>query len=127
VQKQAKCTSVNRITYLLKLHLVSEGWSVKIKRRFNFSFDIEAIRDKQRWIIEINSTGSAPLIESFVAAIGELMQRMDIDDPNIKYSVAFPDNMPFRRLWERLPSLVKRKIGFSALFVDEIGNLAEIN
>ena len=127
MQKNAKCTSVNRIKYLLKNYLISEGWSVKIKRRFNFSFDIEAMRDKQRWIIEINSTGSAALTESFVAAIGEVIQRMDIDDHNIKYSVAFPDNIPFRRLWERLPALAKKKIGITALFVEETGNVIEID
>ena len=127
MQKHAKCASVNRITHLLQLHLVSEGWRVKIKRRFNFSYDIDAVRDKENWIIEINSTGNAALTETFVAALGEILQRMDIDDPNLKYSVAFPDNIPFRRLWERLPALAKKKIGITALFVEETGNVIEID
>lgn len=127
VQKRAKCTSVNRIEYLLKLHLISQGWSVKVSRRFNFSFDIEAARDREHWIVEVNSVGNTGLTESFVAALGELLQRMNIDDPNRKYSVAFPNNMPFRRLWERLPDLVKRKVGITALFIDETGKIIEVD
>ena len=49
-----------------------------------------------------------------------------MDDPRSKYSIAFPDTEPFRRLWERLPALVKNKIEITALFVNQRGVEIEI-
>lgn len=118
--------SANKIKQILRLHLISQGWNVVVTRRLNFSFDIEAVRGNERWIIEVNSIDDSGMVESFVSVLGKLLQRMDTDDPQTKYSVAFPDNKPFRRLWERLPLLVKRKAGITALFVEETGKITEM-
>jgi hypothetical protein len=114
----------NKVKTILRKHLISEGWHAQITQRKNYSLDIEASRGKERWIIEVSGLGTPDFVNSFVTVFGEILQRMD--DPRNKYSVAFPDMKPFRRLWERLPTLAKNKIGVTALFVDQTGIIDEI-
>ena len=113
---------------ILSSHLIVQNWDVKITTRSNHHSDVVAVRGSERWVIEVASMREeSSLVNTFVAALGELLQRMDVDGPHDKYSVAFPDIKPFRRLWERLPSLMKRKTGITAIFIDETGKITEIN
>ena len=90
--KSAYCPAENTIKQILRFHLVLQGWNVEITRRLDYSFDVVAVRGSERWVIEVNSIKNNSLVNSFVSALGELLQRMDVDDPNTKYSVAFPDH-----------------------------------
>jgi hypothetical protein len=114
-----------RIKQVLEKYLSSHGWEPEIAWGFTHGIDIEARDGQRRWIIEVK--GSEPMdlmpVNSFVSVLGKLLQRMD--DPNAKYSIAFPDLEHFRRLWERLPDLAKRRTGISALFVDFKGGVTE--
>jgi hypothetical protein len=83
--------------------------------------DIDAHRDGRRWIIEAKGSGKSGAQRSnyFVGALGELMQRAN--DPKADYGLALPDLDQYRRLWERLPALAKRRMRLSALFVSDDG------
>jgi hypothetical protein len=63
-------------------------------------------------------------VNYFLGVLGELLQRMS--DPEAKYSIALPDLPQFRRLWERLPELAKRRTTISALFVSGSGDVEEV-
>lgn len=118
--------SEKRIKLILGTFLALQGWSHEIAELKNSGIDIEAKRGKERWIIEINGAESLTpaVVSSFVSLLGKILQRMD--DTNCKYSIAIPDTKPFRRLWERLPSLAKRRTGVTALFVSPNGTVDEI-
>jgi hypothetical protein len=63
-------------------------------------------------------------VNYFLGALGELLQRMN--DPNAKYSVAFPNLEQFRRLWARLPRLAKERTVISCMFVRADGEVTEV-
>ncbi len=105
--------------------LTSEGWEPQIARGPSHGIDIEAKRNAARWIIEVK-VPEAPdtgVVDAFVSVLGKILQRMH--DPGIKYSIALPDTEPFRRLWERLPVLVKKRVGLTVLFVNPSGAVLE--
>jgi hypothetical protein len=117
--------SNKKIKQILEVYLASQGWSTEIAWGFTHGVDIEARQGLKRWVIEVKSLDTAhPLpVNSFVSALGEVLQRMD--EADCKYSVAFPDLEQFRRLWERLPALAKSRNGITALFVSPAGNVIE--
>jgi len=116
-----------RIRSILDSFLTSQGWICEVAGTTNHGIDIEAKRGTERWVIETKSSEDTThdIINSFVSSLGEILQRMD--DRNCKYSVALPDTKPFRRLWERLPVLVKKKTGITALFVSQTGTVKELS
>lgn len=126
IVKSVDYLTENKIKTILRKYLISQGWHAEITQRINNSLDIEATRGDERWIIEVSGLGTPTpdFINSFVSILGELLQR--IDDSSSKYSVAFPDTRPFRRLWERLPALAKDRTGITALFVSQAGAVEEI-
>lgn len=107
--------------------LRKQGWDVRVAWARQTGIDIEATRDGARWVIEVKGGGSLqPMrVNYFLAVLGETLQRMD--DATAHYSIALPDLAQFRRLWERLPRLAKERTGISSLFVDESGNVRELN
>lgn len=110
----------------LETYLSSWGWEVVPAWGFTRGIDIEAKRGQDRWVIEMEGRTNSgdSLANSFNSVLGKVLQRMD--DPNSKYSVALPDSKQFRRLWKRLPELVKNRTGITALFVDQAGIVSEI-
>jgi hypothetical protein len=84
--------------------------------------DIEALKQDQRWIIEAKGSGSRdPMrVNYFLCMLGETLQRMN--DAKARYSIALPDHRQFRKLWARLPELVKARTEITILFVDTSGN-----
>jgi hypothetical protein len=114
----------DEVKELLKGHLESEGWQVKVKRGKTHGIDVEATKGTGRWIIEAKgfSVKVSP-VEYFKDVLGEILQRMEFDGP--KYSIAFPDIKDYRNLWERLPSLAKHRAEISCLFVDKQGKVVE--
>jgi hypothetical protein len=63
-------------------------------------------------------------VNYFVVILGEVLQRME--NPAARYSIALPDMRQFRGLWARLPSLAKKRLGITALFVGEDGEVEEV-
>ncbi len=59
----------------------------------------------------------------FLSVLGEILQRME--DPHVKYSIAFPDMEKYRRLWKELPNLAKERTKITALFVTDQGKINE--
>ena len=107
--------------------LNATGWRTEIAWGKERGVDIEAVgRDGQRWLIEVKGCGSRqPMrVNYFVAVLGESLQRMD--DPNARYSIAFPDMAQFHGLWDRLPQLAKDRTGITALFVGSNGQIREL-
>jgi hypothetical protein len=117
-----------KIKYFLEEFLASQGWVQDLGgTAFNRDIDIAATRGEEKWVIDIKSPDSlaGDIVNSFVAVLGRILQRMD--DNNCKYSIALPDIKPFRRLWERLPELAKNRTRITALFVSETGTVEEIS
>jgi hypothetical protein len=110
----------------LKAWLEAAGWEVRVAMGREHGIDIDARRSASRWIIEVKGQGTLnPMrVNYFLGALSELLQRMD--DPGARYSVAFPDINQFRRLWQRLPVLAKKRTGISALFVAASGQITEV-
>lgn len=118
--------SEDEIKQVLNGYLKSKGWNTQIAMGKNHGIDIDAYKDKSRWIIEVKGCGSrdAMRVNYFLAILGETLQRMN--DPNAKYSIALPDLKQFRNLWDRLPRLAKDRTGITALFVDNDGRVDEV-
>ncbi|MFH1445849.1 MAG: MarR family transcriptional regulator [Chloroflexota bacterium] len=110
----------------LEKWLVNQGWQVQVAWGHSHGIDIDAKRGMQRWVIEVKGGGSLqPMrVNYFLGVLGEVLQRMD--DPDASYSIAFPDMQQFRNLWDRLPSLAKKRTQITALFVDGEGNIDRI-
>jgi hypothetical protein len=119
--------SENGIKHSLNVWLVSEGWRPKIVWDNARGIDIDDTKGGQRWIIEVKGRGSYEQmrVNYFLTVLGEILQRMK--DGKAKYSIALPDLKQFRNLWERLPQIAKERIGITAIFVDQNGNIDELN
>jgi len=118
--------SEDEIKKVLKVWLLEQGWSVKIAMGQARGIDIEAIRGKERWIIEVKGIGSRPQmrVNYFLSILGETLQRMD--DPAALYSLALPDLQQFKKLWGRLPTLAKNRTQISVLFVSKSGAVVHV-
>ena len=101
--------------------LKSFGWKTKIAWGRQAGIDIVAERRSERWIIEVKGPGSRPpmRVNYFLAILGETLQRMS--DERATYSIALPDMAQYRRLWDGLPSLAKRRTSISLLLVSKEG------
>ncbi len=117
--------SEKRTKQILGEFLTSEGWDPRIAWGPNHGIDIQAERGAARWIIEVKIPEplDSGVVEAFVSVLGKILQRMH--DPATRYSIAVPDTEPFHRLWERLPILVKKRVGITALFVNPSGMVDE--
>jgi hypothetical protein len=122
----ANYLSEDSVKTLLCAHLKREGWMTTVAMAAAHGIDVDARRDTERWIIEVKGCGSlnAMRVNYFLSVLGETLQRMD--DHSAKYSIAFPDIEQFRRLWERLPELAKRRTSISCLFVRDDGQVEEV-
>jgi len=118
--------SEDEVKRALQLWLEESGWQVSVIWGKARGIDVIATKDGQRWVIEAKGCGSLdPMrVNYFLSILGELLQRME--DPDARYSIAFPDMKQFRRLWQRLPDLAKSRTMISALFVDGSGRVEEV-
>lgn len=110
----------------LEAWLKAAGWRTQIAWGKERGVDIEAVgKDGRRWLIEVKGGGSRqPMrVNYFISVLGESLQRMD--DPDARYSIAFPDMAQFHGLWDRLPQLAKDRTGITALFVGSNGEIRE--
>lgn len=109
----------------LRAFLESGGWRTTIAPGKTHGIDIDAFKEDKRWIIEVKGCGSRNemRVNYFLAALGELLQRMN--NPRAKYSIAFPDLVQFRGLWERLGTVAKSRTGITCLFVRSHGEVDE--
>lgn len=109
----------------LEAWLTREGWQFTIAWGKTRGIDVDARRNHERWIIEVKGMGSRNQmrVNYFLGVLGETLQRMA--EENTKYSIALPDMPQFRSLWERLPTVAKRRTQITALFVDENGMVKE--
>lgn len=114
------------IKHILTDKLTSEGWNVKTAWGYTRGVDIDARRGVERWLIEIKGPGSRNEMRNnyFIGILGEMLQRMD--DPNARYTIAFPDIEKFRRLWNDLPELAKKRTTIDLLLVDPQGNIENL-
>lgn len=111
---------------LEQLLLEASGWQVDVAWGRARGADMRATKGDERWLIEAKGCGSRnPMrVNYFLCVLGELLQRMN--DDGARYSIALPDMKQFRGLWDRLPSLAKRRTRISALFVDPTGKVEEV-
>jgi hypothetical protein len=107
----------------IKNRLEADGWNVKVAWGYIHGVDVEASRNGERWLIEVKGPGSRPemRVNYFIGILGETLQRMN--DPNARYSIAFPDMQAFRNLWAKLPALAKERTGIDLILVAESGAL----
>jgi len=103
--------------------LSADGWTTEIAWGKAPGIDIVARRGEDVWVIEAKGCGSRPemRVNYFISMLGETLQRMRL--PQARYSIAMPDLVQFRRLWQRLPDLAKQRTGISALFVGPAGRV----
>jgi len=118
--------SEDEVKRKLQAWLEGIGWNVVVTWGRSHCINMDARQSGRRWVIEAKGRGSLdPMrVNDFLGVLGELLQQMS--DPQAKCSVALPDLPRFRRLWNRLPELAKRRTGFSALFVDDAGRVEEV-
>jgi hypothetical protein len=118
--------SEDEIKKILKAWLSRQGWNVEIAWGKQHGIDIEAFRAKEHWVIEVKGPGSRqPMrVNYFLAILGELLQRMS--DKGSAYSIALPDMPQYHGLWDRLPSLAKRRTKISILFVGLDGTVTHL-
>ena len=64
-------------------------------------------------------------VNYFLAILGETLQRMSNEDS--AYSIALPDMPQYRRLWDRLPTLAKRRTDISIILVSHNGRVIHLN
>lgn len=109
--------SEDEVKKALRAWLEADGWACEVKWGQVQGTDIDAVKAGARHVIEAKGCGSLGAMRHnyFLAVLGEILQRMG--DEQAKYSIAFPDMRQFRRLWQRLPALVKKRLGLTALFV----------
>ena len=107
--------------------LIKDNWKTEIAFGNKRGADIIASKDSFTWIIEVKGTASRPPMFNnyFLSIIGEILQRMN--NPSAKYSIAFPNNLKFRRLWNELPSEAKRRLDITMLIVHSNGEIEELN
>jgi hypothetical protein len=123
----AVCDSPPGNTFTMKLEswLQANGWRPSTRRDNDRDRDIEARNHAgHRWRILAAPAEEPPApstSDEFLGALGALLQRME--DPLTMYSIALPDVRLYRGLWERLPILSKRRLGITALFVDDNGGV----
>lgn len=105
--------------------LRNDGWKPTVAWGNTRGIDIEATRGPESWVIEVKGPGSRqPMrVNYFIGILGETLQRMD--DPNARYSIAFPDLPQYRGLWDRLPELAKSRTKISIIFVAQDGGVEE--
>ena len=96
-----------------------ENWTSSVAWGQQQGTDVEATRGNERWVIEAKGCGSRDQMRGnfFKIVLGDALRRMD--DPEARYSIALPDMRQYRRLWDRLPALAKRRTRVSALFVED--------
>lgn len=118
--------SEDRLKHHLREWFRSNGWEARVAWGHERGIDIRAVRNDEKWIVEVKGIGSRPemRVNYFIGILGETLQRMD--DPAAKYSIAVPDVPQFRRLWDRLPRLSKQRTQISALFVSAKGLVTEV-
>jgi hypothetical protein len=126
IMKHAGYLPEKKMKYILEEYLASQGWARENAIFNNQDIDLEVSRGDEKWRVQIKSAIclTDEIINSFVSALGQILQRMD--DSSCKYSIALPDTRPFRRLWERVPRLAKSRTGITALFISETGEVKEI-
>ena len=115
--------SEDEIKAVLEKWLSAAGWESKVAWGKERGIDIDATKGLSRWIIEVKGPGSRqPMrVNYFIGILGETLQRME--DPNAKYSIAFPDLPQYRGLWARLPVLAKSRTQISIIFVNTDGSV----
>jgi hypothetical protein len=81
--------SEDQIKYIINRYLEGSGWETQTAMGKAHGIDIDAIRDKERWVIEVKGCGSidAMRVNYFLSILGELLQRMN--DANAKYSIIY--------------------------------------
>ena len=94
------------------------GWTSEVAWGTRPGIDLEATRDDERWVIEAKGGGSYDQMRRnyFGAVLADTLRRMD--DTKASYAIALPDMTQYRRLWDRLPALAKKRTRVGAPFVD---------
>ena len=114
----------NRIKQILRNHLIAQGWNTEVTHRTNYGIDVLAFRGEVEWVISIKGDESTDYVTSFITTLGVAIHMME--DPTKKYSIALPDNTPFRNLWKRWPAFAKDRTRITALMVSENGMVTEV-
>ena len=117
--------SEDQVKQAVKDHLERDGWKVRVAWGRAQGIDIEAIRGRERLVVE--AKGEAELqpqqVNYFLGALGELIQRMD--DPRAIYGLALPDNKQYRGLVARLPQHAVERLGLIVYWVKP-GGMIEV-
>lgn len=117
----------DRVKQRLQKWLKADGWKItEIKWGKSRGADIVASKQSKKWVIEVKGEGSRTQmrLNYFLTILGEIMQRMS--RAHTKYSIALPDLERYRKLWQRLPSLVKRRTKLTIIFIPKRGQPEEI-
>ncbi|HEY59705.1 MAG TPA: MarR family transcriptional regulator [Anaerolineae bacterium] len=122
-----KSLSEDGIKEHLQKWLSNQNWRLKIAWGNARGIDIEAQKENELWVIEVKGEGSRTQMNAnfFLSVLGEILQRMN--DPNTKYSISLPDIPQFQGLWKRLPYEAKKRLGISVLFINNQGEVREVN
>jgi len=119
--------SEDEIKEVLVSWLEKNSWKTDVAWGKTRGIDVEAVKEGQRWVIEVKGPGSrsAMRVNYFLAILGETLQRMD--DSDARYSIALPDLQQYRRLWDRLPDLAKARTNIDIMFVTIDGEIEQVS
>lgn len=97
--------------------LEERGWNVE-----SSNGKLMALKDDQKWVIDIHGMKRGRK-QSLPAKMSEILRQME--EGNIRYSMAMNDSISYRRQWSQIPHVVKEKLNVSVILADKKGNVQE--
>lgn len=109
--------STDDLILLCTAWLQERGWSV-----ISAEGKLYAHKGEDKWIIDIHGMKRGRK-QSLPAKMNEIMRQME--EGNVRYSMALNDSVSYRRQWNQIPHVVKERLNVSVLLADKKGNLQE--
>lgn len=97
--------------------LEERGWNVE-----SVNGKLIALKDDQKWMIDIHGMKRGRK-QSVPAKMSDILRQME--EGNIRYSMAMNDSISYRRQWNQIPHVVKEKLNVSVILADRKGNIQE--
>lgn len=98
--------------------LIKEGWNISEDKE-----NITAKKTDCEWIINVHGIKRGRK-QTLPMKITEVLK--NIQNTNVRYSIAFNDSLSYRRQWSEIPNAVKIGLNMSMILADKKGNIIEI-
>ncbi len=116
-KKRQKCGGSD-LYRLVEEWLSSEGYAYEAQKGF-----IVAENEEGKRCIHMQSMKRGRK-QSLPSTLNDVLKCIDAED--VQYSLAFNDNISYRKAWSEIPSTVKERLNISIILADKKGNISEI-